>query len=146
MSRYLVSEQRTIDVPARVLFNIVADPTMHPVIDGSGTVLALRGAADRLTLGAEFGMQMHLGAGYRIQNRVTEFDEDRRIAWRHFNGHIWRYLFEPTGTGTRVTEQWDATAVWNRELLIWLGFARRNRRGIVGTLDRLARLTGADNE
>jgi polyketide cyclase/dehydrase/lipid transport protein len=146
MSRYLVTEHRTIDVASRVLFNIVADPAMHPVIDGSGTVLALLNAPDRLSLGAEFGMNMRLGVRYQVQNRVTEFVEDRRIAWRHFNGHVWRYVFEPTETGTRVTEQWDATAVWNRELLVLLGFARRNRRGIEATLDRLARFAGAADE
>lgn len=140
VSRYTVSGQRTIDVPAHTLFNIVADPTMHPVIDGSGTVLAPRHAPDRLSLGAEFGMQMRLGARYHIQNRVIEFVEDRRIAWRHFNGHVWRYIFQPIGGATRVTEEWDATEVWNRELLLWLGFGRRNRRGIEATLDRLAQL------
>ena len=32
---------------------------------------------------------------------VVEFEEDRRIAWRHYGHHIWRYTLEPTDGGTR---------------------------------------------
>lgn len=140
MSDYLISESRTIDAPAQQLFDIVADPAMHPVIDGSGTVRQLRsGSADRLAPGARFGMDMHFGAPYRITNTVVEFDEGRRLAWRHFNGHVWRYLFEPQDDGrTTVTEQWDARTVWNRPLLKLAGFPKRNQDGIRATLERLA--------
>ncbi|HZY75470.1 MAG TPA: hypothetical protein VFE40_04060 [Jatrophihabitantaceae bacterium] len=62
----------------------------------------------RLSAGAKFGMDMKLGAPYKIVNTVIEFDEPKVIAWRHFNGHVWRYLFEPADGGTKVTEQWDA--------------------------------------
>ena len=33
-----VSASRLIGAPAQQLFDLVADPTMHPVIDGSGSV------------------------------------------------------------------------------------------------------------
>jgi hypothetical protein len=139
MSAYLVSETVTIAADAQTLFDIVADPAMHPVIDGSGSVKAVRpGGADRLAMGATFGMDMKLGASYKITNTVVEFDEGRRIAWRHFNGHIWRYTFETVDGGTRVTEQWDARPVWNKLALRLSGFPKRNRAGIQGTLKRLA--------
>jgi hypothetical protein len=139
MSAYLVSETRVIDASPQRLFDIVADPAMHPVIDGSGTVKALRdGSPARLALGATFGMDMHLGSTYKITNTVVEFEEGRRIAWRHFNGHLWRYTFEPAEGGTKVTEQWDASKVWNRAGLVLTGFRRRNREGIVKTLQRLS--------
>lgn len=138
MDRYLVSVERTIAATPQRLFDIVANPARHPLIDGSGSVRASRqDNPQRLSLGAEFAMDMKLGAAYRITNRVTEFDEPRRIAWRHFNGHIWRYLFQAVSDGTRVTEQWDATAVWNRALLSLAGFPERNRRGMTATLQRL---------
>jgi len=138
MSAYLVSETRTIGAPSQQLFDIVAKPAMHPVIDGSGSVRAVQdGGPDRLSLGAKFGMDMKLGASYKITNTVIEFEEGKRIAWRHFNGHVWRYLFEPVDGGTQVTEQWDATQVWNRVVLRLLGFPARNRAGIQGTLQRL---------
>jgi polyketide cyclase/dehydrase/lipid transport protein len=139
MSAYLVTESRVIAAPAQQLFDIVADPAMHPVIDGSGSVKSVRdGNPQRLSLGARFGMDMQLGAPYKITNKVVEFEEGKQIAWRHFNGHIWRYLFEPDGAGTLVTEQWDARPAKNRIGLRVLGFPARNRKGMQATLQRLA--------
>jgi hypothetical protein len=144
MSAYLVSESKVIAADAQTLFDIVADPAMHPRIDGSGSVQELRdGAPERLSLGAKFGMDMKLGAPYKITNTVVEFEEGRVIAWRHFNGHIWRYLFEPVEGGTKVTEQWDARPAKNRLFLRLSGFPGRNRKGIKATLERLAELTGS---
>ena len=144
MSRYLVSESRVIDADAKRLFDIVANPAMHPVMDGSGSVQAVRdNAPARLELGAKFGMDMKLGASYKIENTVVEFEEGKQIAWRHFNGHIWRYIFEPVEGGTKVTEQWDARRTHNRFFLRLMGFPDRNRRGIVATLQRLAELTSS---
>ena len=140
VTHYLVSESRTITAPRDRLFDIVADPAMHPRLDGSGTVRGLRRAPARLTLGARFGVDMKLGAPYRITNTVIEFDEPARIAWRHFNGHVWRYLFTAVDGGTEVTEEWDARPAKNRWLLKLLGFPERNRAGIHATLDRLADL------
>jgi hypothetical protein len=144
MSTYLVSETRVIAADAQRLFDIVADPAMHPVIDGSGSVKAFRaGGPTRLALGTTFGMDMKLGAPYKITNTVVEFDEGRRLAWRHFNGHIWRYIFEPVEGGTKITEQWDARSVWNKLALRLSGFPTRNRAGILGTLQRLDELATA---
>jgi hypothetical protein len=139
-----------------VLFDIVADPAMHPMMDGSGSVRAVRaGGPQRLELGAKFGMDMQLGAPYKITNTVVEFEEGRKIAWRHFNGHVWRYLFEPVGgafdsagdstapQSTKVTEQWDARPAKNRIVLRLLGFPARNRKGIQATLRRLDELAHA---
>ncbi|WP_375499076.1 SRPBCC family protein [uncultured Jatrophihabitans sp.] len=145
MSAYLVSESAVIAADPQRLFDIVADPAMHPKIDGSGSVQAARsGGPQRLSLGAKFGMDMKIGAPYKIENTVVEFEDGRRIAWRHFNGHIWRYTFEPVEGGTKVIEQWDATKVWNKVLLKLAGFPKRNRAGIQGTLKRLAEVSGND--
>ena len=146
MSSYLVSESKVIAAEPQRLFDIVADPKMHPVMDGSGSVLASRsGGPERLSAGAKFGMDMKLGAPYKIVNTVVEFDEPKVIAWRHFNGHVWRYLFEPVDAGggvthTKVTEQWDARPAKNKLFLRLSGFPARNRKGILATLDRLADL------
>jgi hypothetical protein len=144
MSAYLVSESRTIAADPQRLFDIVADPAMHPVIDGSGSVQSAHsGNPKRLAAGATFGMDMKLGAPYKITNTVVEFEEGRRLAWRHFNGHVWRYTFEPVEGGTLVTEQWDATKVWNKLALRLSGFPKRNRAGIVATLARLEEVATA---
>jgi uncharacterized protein YndB with AHSA1/START domain len=144
VSTYLVSETRVIPASPQQLFDIVADPALHPVMDGSGTVRALRdGAPDRLSLGAKFGIDMKAGASYKIVNTVIEFEEGHRIAWRHFNGHVWRYTFDAVDGGTRVTEEWDARPAKNRLLLRLMGFPERNRRGIVATLAKLDELDSA---
>ena len=141
-SRYLVSVTRLIAADRQWLFDMVADPAQHPAIDGSGSVRAARpGNPDRLSLGATFSMDMKLGTDYKIRNTVVEFDEPSVIAWRHFNGHIWRYRFaDAPGGGTQVTEEWDARPVWNRFALVLLGFPQRNRAGMTATLERMAEL------
>ena len=145
-SRYLVSVSKLIPAGRQELFDILADPAQHPVIDGSGSVKAVRpGGPDRLSLGAKFSMDMKLGADYKIRNTVVEFDEPALIGWRHFNGHIWRYRFTEAPEGTLVTEEWDARHVRNRFLLLLLRFPQRNRAGMIATLDRLAELTTASS-
>ncbi|MFL6162550.1 MAG: SRPBCC family protein [Jatrophihabitantaceae bacterium] len=140
-SRYLVTVRRTIAADRQALFDIVADPAQHPVIDGSNSVRALReGAPARLSLGAKFAMDMHRALDYRIVNTVIEFDEPNRIAWRHFNGHIWRYSFADVEGGTEVTEEWDARTTANRLALWLLGYPGRNRAGMLATLQRLDEL------
>jgi hypothetical protein len=141
-SKYLVSVSRIIQADQQTLFDIIADPAQHPVIDGSGSVKAIRdGAPERLSLGAKFAMDMHLAARYRILNTVVEFDEPNLIGWRHYNGHIWRYRFaEVDGGGTEVTEQWDARTARRKLVLLLMGFPNRNRAGMTATLERLERL------
>jgi hypothetical protein len=41
---------------------------------------------ERLSAGARFGMEMNLKVDYKILNTVCEFEEGRRIGWRHFYG------------------------------------------------------------
>ncbi len=140
-SPYLVSVSKLIAADRQRIFDVVADPAQHPVIDGSGSVKAVRaGGPDRLSLGATFSMDMHLSADYKIRNTVVEFDEPSLIGWRHFNGHIWRYRFTEVPGGTEVTEEWDARGAKNRLALRLLRFPQRNRAGITATLDRLAEL------
>jgi hypothetical protein len=139
-----VSVQKVIAAPAQTLFDIVADPAQHPLIDGSGTVQGARaGNPERLYLGASFGMDMRLLLGYRIANTVVEFDEGHLIAWRHFYGHRWRYRFEPVDGGTLVTEQWDPRPAKSRWPLVLLGYPARNRAGMEASLPRLAQLATA---
>jgi hypothetical protein len=143
-SRYLVSVTRLIQADRQWLFDVLADPAQHPLIDGSGSVKAVRpGGPTRLSLGATFSMDMHLKADYRIRNTVVEFDEPSLIGWRHFNGHIWRYRFTEVAGGTEVTEEWDAGGTPNRLALVLLRFPQRNRAGMIATLDRLAELAGS---
>ena len=135
-----VSVERVIAAPPEKIFDVLADPSQHPVIDGSGTVKHTRGAEpDRLSLGAKFGMSMRIGVPYVITNTVVEFDENRLIAWRHFGGHRWRYELEPVGDGTRVRETYDwSTAILPTRLYIAAsGWPKRAEEAMTQTLERL---------
>ena len=134
-----IAVTRRIDAPASVIFDLLADPTKHSLIDGTGTVHAsLRGPA-RLFLGAKFSMNMRSGFRYHTTNKVVVFEENRAIAWHHAAKFIWRYdLCEQEGA-TDVTESFDYSAPWG-VLLIPLGFPQRNRVGIEKSLERLSNL------
>lgn len=133
-----VSETRVIAAPPQAIFELLADPANHPLIDGSGSVIAARGSRRRLALGMKFGMDMKIGASYRILNTVVEFDEGRLIAWRHFNGHRWRWQLKPLGDGfTEVTESFDWSTARYPRLMGMSWFPGRNRRAIHASLNRL---------
>jgi hypothetical protein len=87
------------------------------------------------------------GVPYVIRNRVAEFEENRRIAWRHFTANRWRYELAPTADGgTRVTETFDASRAdpITDAVVRWARFPERNRQGITGTLERLKKAAEAD--
>lgn len=108
MAQEIVSRSVIVNSPAQAIFDLLADPRRHGEIDGSGTIQnAQLTSPDRLSKGAKFGMKMKLGVPYSITNTVLEFEEGKQIAWRHFGGHIWRYILEPADGGTKVTEQFD---------------------------------------
>lgn len=137
MSTKIISVSRVIPASPQRIFDLLADPAMHPVLDGSGTVKAARGGnPGRLSLGARFGMNMQLGGPYRITNKVVEFEEGRRIAWRHWARNIWRYELEPVEGGTKVTESFVPLPV-AVPILRLLGFYRRNEPGMRQTLENL---------
>ncbi|MPY94402.1 MAG: hypothetical protein GEV08_15485 [Acidimicrobiia bacterium] len=133
-----VSVSRVIPAAPAVIFAILDDPSMHPVIDGSGTVRSSRQPGRHVRLGDTFSMDMRRGVPYRMRSTVVEYTQDRVIAWAHFGGHRWRYLLEPTEGGTLVTEEFD----WSTAKVPWvierLGFPRKHPASMRTTLDRLA--------
>jgi hypothetical protein len=144
----IVSESIEVAAPASTVFAILADPRQHSRIDGSGSVQAVVEGPPRLERGSQFGARMRLfGLPYRISNRVVEFEEGRRIAWRHFGGHRWRYELEPVdATHTVVRESFDYSMYGAAPRLVIEGlrFPARNRAGIRATLPRLRDAAEAD--
>ena len=139
MAARRVSVTKVVDAPPERVFDVLADPAAHPLIDGSGTVKeakAQRGT--RLALGSRFGMAMRLGVPYGIVNEVVEFEEGRLIAWRHFGGHRWRWELEPVQGGTAVTETFDWSTSRSPVALEVMRVPARNKRSIEATLERLA--------
>ena len=136
----VVSRSTIVPAPAQMIFDLLADPRRHNEIDGSGSVQSAQiNAPERLSLDATFGMQMKIGLPYKITNTVVEFEEGKTIAWRHFGGHIWRYILEPVDGGTKVTEQFD----WNKSkspLILKLRKSPQdNAKSIEKTLENLVK-------
>ncbi len=122
-----VAVSTTIDAAPEAVFAVLADPSAHAAIDGTGWVREpLDG--DRITAAGQiFRMAMyhpnHPDKDYKIANRVEVFDEPRVIAWQpgsespetgelSFGGWIWRYDLEATGPSqTKVTLTYDWSAV-----------------------------------
>lgn len=140
MSERIVSASHEVDAPAAEIFDLLADPAKHHLIDGSDTVV--EGHPDnpsRLSLGAKFGMKMKLGVPYRITNEVVEFEEDRVIAWRHFGHHVWRYELEPlSDSRTKVTESFNWGVARVPVFYEWAGYPAKHQVNIEQTLNRLA--------
>jgi uncharacterized protein YndB with AHSA1/START domain len=127
-----VSATRTVAVPAARVFALLADPTTHPAIDGTGWV---REAVDRAPLtavGQIFRMTMyhpnHPDGEYQMANKVQVLDPSRAIAWLpgrekgdgqlEFGGWIWRYDLAPLGpseTEVTLTYDWSAVPQFVRE-------------------------------
>ena len=113
----VVTVERLIPALAERIFALVADPSRHPELDGSGTVQGVKDApAELLHLGSTFGMNMKLGFPYSMVSTIVEYEENRRIAWQTkppgrlcglAGGRIWRYELEPADGGTLVRESWD---------------------------------------
>jgi hypothetical protein len=98
-----------INAPAKLIFDLLANPRSHKDFDGSATVQGLIKGPERLFLGARFGMKMKIGIPYRITNVVTEFEENKLISWRHLGRWIWRYeIREISANQSVVTETFDA--------------------------------------
>lgn len=131
----VVSVATDVRAPAQRVFDLLADPARHPVLDGSGSVRSVVRGPDRLHQGARFTMAMRLVLPYAMVNRVVEFDEGRRIAWTHVSGAVWCYELEPTGpASTRAVESFDMRHSPLASLYERIGVAERNERGMTRTL------------
>jgi uncharacterized protein YndB with AHSA1/START domain len=133
-----VSVSRTMAFPASDIFEVLSDASLHPVIDGSGMVVAARGEAEPLTMGSTFGMNMRMGVPYRMTNTVVEFDQDRLIAWCHPGKHRWRYELEAAdGGGTVVTETFDWSTSIFPPAIEWMKYPTKHVPNMERTLEKL---------
>lgn len=142
-----VTVQRFIPAPASAIFDLLANPARHQEIDGSGTVVSPRSKGERrLALGDSFGMDMDWKVKYATKNVVTEFLEDRRIAWQTlapspldklFTGRTWRYELEPAEGGTIVRETWDISTEAAPGRPVVRRLAGLTRKNMERTLERI---------
>lgn len=130
-----VTASTTIDAAPEAVFAVLADPSAHAAIDGTGWVRESLDV-DRITAaGQVFRMAMfhpnHPDKDYKIANLVEVFDAPRAIAWKpgtespetgelSFGGWIWRYDLEargPSQTTASLTYDWSAVPSEVREYL-----------------------------
>jgi len=126
MTEETVSATTTISRSAEAVFAVLADPSQHPVIDGTGWVCECLDA-ERLTgSGQVFRMVMyhpnHPDGNYEMANLVLAFEPPRVISWKpgymsaatgklEFGGWIWRYdltMLGPDETTVTLTYDWSA--------------------------------------
>ena len=140
-----VSVSRLIDAPANVIFAVIADPSRHAEIDGSGTVRGSKEDAPALlTMGAKFGMKMKLGVPYDMRSTVVEYEKDCLIAWAHFGKHRWRYELEAVDGGTMVTETFDwSPSIFPRFIEV-MGYLKKHVPNMQKTLERLDAVATTD--
>ena len=122
-----VTASTTIEAAPEAVFGVLADPSAHADIDGTGWVRHELDAGRITAAGQVFRMAMHHpnhpDGDYEIANLVEVFDEPRAIAWKpgtasaetgelSFGGWIWRYDLAATGASrTAVTLTYDWSAV-----------------------------------
>ena len=102
------SASREVAAPAGVVFELIADPSRQPEWDGNDN-LAEAAPGQRVTAVGDVFV-MTLTKGEDRENRVVEFEEGRRIAWKPSEvggepfGQLWRWEVEGDDEGgCRVT-------------------------------------------
>ncbi|AIY45536.1 SRPBCC family protein [Mycolicibacterium fortuitum] len=132
-----------VNAPAETVFAVLADPTTHQAIDGTGWVRESLDGKPLTDVGQVFRMAMYHdnfgGMHYEMANRVEVFEPPRAIAWLpgqgaddtnlESGGWIWRYDLEPLGddrTEVTLTYDWSAVPQALREHIEFPPFDRQH--------------------
>lgn len=155
MTDETMSTACTINAPADTVFAVLADPSTHQAIDGTGWVRESLDGRQLTETGQVFRMAMYHdnygGMHYEMANRVEVFDPPRAIAWLpgqgaddanlEFGGWIWRYDLEPVGddrTTVTLTYDWSAVPPALREHIEFPPFDRQHLDNSLKHLAELA--------
>jgi hypothetical protein len=145
-----------IDASSATVFALLADPSSHAAIDGTGWVRGPLEEGTRITAAGEvFDMGMHHprhpDGDYEIANRVVAFDPPTAIGWepgfyledgqRDSGRWTWRFdLTEVDGqTDVTLTYDWSNATAEARERFQFPPFGLEK---LTESLDNLARLVG----
>jgi uncharacterized protein YndB with AHSA1/START domain len=157
VSHEKVSATLTVAVPAERVFAVLADPTTHRAIDGTGWVQDAVDPAPLTEVGQIFRMDMyhanHPDGHYEMANRVEVLDPPRAVGWLpgqekgdgnlEFGGWIWRYDLTPlgpSGTAVTLTYDWSAVPQFLREHIRFPPFGPEH---LTDSLHHLAELAAA---
>ena len=123
----------TIPASAEKVFGILADPTTHESIDGTGWVRESLDGESLTHTGQIFRIAMHHdnhpNKNYEVANKVVVFDRPQAIGWQpgqdvaadgtlSFGGWIWRYDIRgigPSAAHVTLTYDWSAVPAELRE-------------------------------
>jgi uncharacterized protein YndB with AHSA1/START domain len=121
-----ISTTRRIAAPPAAIFAIVADPSRHVAIDGSGMVEGAIDPRPLTAVGETFDMDMDRTplndipglVKYQVRNVVTRIEPDRLVEWTTGGvdlppvGHVYGWQLEPAGDGeTEVTHYCDWSGI-----------------------------------
>ena len=121
-----VSASLTVAAPVDRVFEVLADPTTHAAIDGTGWVREPVDRAPLTEVGQIFRMAMYHGSRedghYQVVNRVEVLDAPRAIGWLtgqekddgeiELGGWLWRYDLTAVGPAeTEITLSYDWSGV-----------------------------------
>lgn len=137
----VVSATRVVKAPAEQIFELIADPARQPEWDGNDN-LSVAAAGQRVhQVGDVFVMTTTKGNDRA--NRIVEFEEGRRIAWKPSAvgepepGHLWRWELEPHDDGTTtVTHTYDWTNLNDEKRMERARWTTSDR--LQASIDRLA--------
>jgi len=111
-SSRVVRASREIEAPAERIFELIADPARQPGWDGNDNLAEAEPGQRVRAVGDVFATTLTNGAVR--ENRIVEFEEARRVAWRPSEpgqeppGHLWRWELNPVSASrTEVTHTYD---------------------------------------
>jgi uncharacterized protein YndB with AHSA1/START domain len=139
----IVSASRDIAAPAASIFELIADPSQQPRLDGNDN-LAEAAPGQRVHARGDVFTMTNTSGRVR-ENHVVEFVEGQRIAWQPAEpgaapfGQLWRWELSELEDGvTRVTHTYDWTSLTDPDRL---DRARNTTPAMLrASLDRLAAL------
>lgn len=150
------SVERYIEASPETLYDVVADVTRTPQLSPEVVACEWLDGAAGPDVGVRFRATNHAGRGPDWQNTpvITVAERGQEFAFsrteRGAGTVVWRYVFAPEGSGTRVTESYDVTRPvrlfgWFVIGVLYGNKDRRAdlRRGMTQTLERLAELATA---
>jgi hypothetical protein len=155
-----VSATLTVAVAAPRVFAVLADPTTHAAIDGTGWIQEPLDRTPLTGVGQIFRMAMyhanHPDGNYQVANKVHVFDAPRAIGWQpgqeKDDGHLevggwsWRYDLAPLGpseTEVTLTYDWSAVPQSIREYLRFPPFGPEH---LTNSLHHLAELAASTSQ
>ncbi len=157
-----ISARITISAPAGAVFGVLADPSTHAAIDGTGWVRESLDGVPLSRTGQIFRIAMyhenHPDKNYEVANKVVAFTPPRAIAWEpgqdaakdgnlSFGGWIWRYDLAAVGssaTEVTLTYDWSAVPPALREHIAFPPFDPQHLQNSLQHLARLAEQPSAN--